>query len=201
MQRNPPGDNGNPVFVLHEKGITEAHKASPQALVNALKQFGDYRKENKQLLINQAMATQLIAITKLLDKAIPQNGTDSDSRPATQGDIKQVVNRILATIGSLPTSQGTPPSFANIVRASASPMRTAASRPLPSAEAQEKDIFVPLKNTSTGSMFMTTPALELTGKCNAMLTWQPQHRHTTSLHLKAAQQQHQIVIQEKGTCR
>src|SRR6266481_2103605 len=98
MQKNPPGgDNGNPVFVLRKKGITEANKASPRALANALKQFGDYRKENKQLLINQAMASQLIAITKLLDEAIPEDGSDSDSRLATQGDIKQAVSSIIVT--------------------------------------------------------------------------------------------------------
>ena len=122
-QRNQPGvDNGNPVSVLREKGITEANKASPRALVNVLKQFGNYRKDNKQLLINQPMATQLIAITKLLDEAIPQDDTNNDSRPATQGDIKQAINSILATIRSRPTTQSTAPSFADIVWMSASPV-------------------------------------------------------------------------------
>ena len=131
--------------MLWEKGITEANKASPQALANALKQFGNYQKENKQLLINQGMATQLITITKLLDEAIPQDSTDSDLQPATQGDIKQVVNSILATIGSLPESQGTPPSFADIASAPACPMRTATSRPLPQPKPKKKKYSCHLK--------------------------------------------------------
>ena len=168
-QRNQPGvDNGNPVSVLCEKGIMEANKASPRALVNVLKQFGNYQKDNKQLFINQTMATQLIAITKLLDEAILQDDTDNDSRPATQGDIKQAVNSILATIGSRPAPQSTTPSFADIVRTSASPMWATTSRPPPSAEAQEKEIFVSLKNAN--SVFISTPAMELTGKCNTLLT-------------------------------
>ena len=115
-QRNQPRvDNGNPVSVLREKGITEANKASPRALVNVLKQFGDYQKDNKQLLINQTMATQLITITKLLDEAIPQDDANNNSRPATQGNIKQAINSILATIRSRPAPQSTTPSFADIV--------------------------------------------------------------------------------------
>ena len=85
--------------------------------MNALKQFSEYQKDNKQLLINQPMATQLITITKLLDKAILQDGADNDSRLATQDDIKQAINSIIATIGSLPASQGTPSSFTNMARA------------------------------------------------------------------------------------
>ena len=70
---------------------------------------------------------------------------------------------------SLPRSQVTPLSFADVVRTLAG-LRTAAPKPPPSAEAQEKEIFVSLKNTNTSSPFVVAPATELTSKCNTLLT-------------------------------
>ena len=180
------GDNGDPVSVLREKGIAKANKTNLRALVNVLKGFEDFRSNGK-LLIKEALALQLVAVTKLLDEAITENGTENDSRPAMKGDLKQAVNSIKAAAGPLPMSQSAALSFADMVRAPASSMRMAVSfadmvkapassmrmavsRPLPSAEAQEKDIFVSLKNASPGSTFVTTLVTELTGKCNELLT-------------------------------
>ena len=115
--------------MLHEKGITEANKTNLHALENVLKGFEDYRSNGK-LLIKEALALQLVAVTKLLDEAITENSTKDDSRPAMKGDLKQAVNSIKAAAGLLPMSQSAALSFANMVRAPASSMRMAVSRPL-----------------------------------------------------------------------
>ena len=81
-----------------------------------------------------------------------------------QREINMAVDSIKSAMTSLPMSQATPLSFADIVRTPAG-LRAATPRPPPSAETQEKEIFVSLKNADASSPFVAAPATELTGKC------------------------------------
>lgn len=54
------GDLGDPVVVLHDRGVMEANKSNPCILVNTLKQFKDFRPSYMSL----QLSSQLIAITK-----------------------------------------------------------------------------------------------------------------------------------------
>jgi len=124
------------VVVLCDRGVTEANKSNPRTLVNALKQFKDLKPGH--------MCNQLTSIIKLLEEAILTEGNEDDSRPATQCDINIAIDSIKSAMVLLPRSQAAPLSFADTVRTPAG-LRTATPRLPPSAEAQEKEIFISLK--------------------------------------------------------
>ena len=157
-------DQGNLAAVLCDKGITEANKSDLCILVNALKLFKDFKAGYH----GQATCSQILALTKLLDEAVLAEGNEDSLRPGMQCEINKAINSIKSAMMSLPGSQATPLSFADIVRTLVS-LRTATPRPPPSAEAQEKEIFISLKNVNTSSLFVVAPAMELTSKCNVLL--------------------------------
>ena len=159
-------DQGDPVAVLCNKGVTEANKSDLHVLVNALKSLKDVFKAGYH---GQAICSQTLAITKLLDEAVLAEASEDSLQAAMQRDINKAVDSIKSAMTSLPRSQATPLSFADIVRTLAG-LRAAAPRPPPSTEAQEKEIFVSLKNTDASSPFVAAPAMELTGKCSTLLT-------------------------------
>ena len=66
-------DQGHLVAVLCDRGVMEANRSNPHILVNALKQFKDFRLG----YLFQQLSGQLTAITftRLLEKAIPQKET------------------------------------------------------------------------------------------------------------------------------
>ena len=165
VARRTAVDQGDPVAVLRDKGVTGANKSNLRTLVNVLKSFKDFKAGYH----GQAICSQILAVVKLLDEAVPAEANEDSSRPATQRDINMAVDSIKAAMTSLPMSQATPLSFADVVRTPAG-LRAAAPRPPPSAETQEKEIFVSLKNADASSPFVAAPATELTGKCNALLT-------------------------------
>ena len=86
---------------------------------------------------------------KLLDEAIVVEGNEDSLRPATRHDINRAVDSIKSAMVSLPRSQAAPLSFADAVRTLAG-LWTATPRLPLSAEAQEKEIFVSLKNVNVG---------------------------------------------------
>ena len=137
MARRTAVDQGDPVAVLHDKGVTEANKSDLQVLVNALKLFKDFKASYH----GQATCSQILTITKLLNKARLAEGSKNSSRPAMQCDINKAIDSIKSAMTSLPGSQATPLSFADVVRTPVG-LRAAAPRLPPSSEAQEKEIFI-----------------------------------------------------------
>jgi len=61
------------------------------------------------------------------------------------------------------------PTYANAIRGLVETFRPLTTKPTASADMQEKDIFVSLKNTNKSSSLISTPATILTDKANAML--------------------------------
>ena len=80
--------------------------------MDALKQFKDFRLG----YLSQQLSSQLTAITKLLDEAIPVEGNEERLRLATQCDINRAIDSIKSAMVSLPRSQAAPLSFADTVR-------------------------------------------------------------------------------------
>ena len=63
-------DQGNPVAVLHDKGVMETNKSDPQVLVNALRLF----KDLKASYLAQTTCNQIITITQFLEEAMLHSG-------------------------------------------------------------------------------------------------------------------------------
>src|SRR6266481_2805575 len=162
-----PTDLGDPVPVLKDRGITEANKGNLRALVDVLVSFKDFKKDSKYS-IGREWARQLVAVTSLLNEAVNCMDTPSPSRPATHADLQNVVNDIKSSLASQPTTPFT--TYASAARCTVSQNRPTPPRPATSPEAQEKEIFISMKNMSKDAPFQRLPVTELTARCNVLLS-------------------------------
>src|SRR6266481_3230348 len=162
-----PTDLGDPVPVLKDRGITEANKGDLHALVDVLVSFKDFKKDSKYS-IGRKWARQLVAVTSLLNEAVNCMDTPSPSRPATHADLQNAVNDIKSSLASQPTTLFA--TYASAARGTVSQNCPTPPRPATSPEAQEKEIFISMKNTSKDAPFRRLPVTELTARCNVLLS-------------------------------
>jgi len=125
----PAGDPGSPVAILASKGITENNKSDISSLATAMEAFMDFRHPGSNTYaFGKEGALQLIAITKLLQEAAMLHG---DNWPISQNDFVLEIKDLKATIVSCsdPTSQGSGPTYAMVVRGSPGDSNDAAATP------------------------------------------------------------------------
>jgi len=160
------------VALLNERDINEANKTNPHALVKALKSFKDFKKDSKYSLTAN-WARQLVAITTLLEEVLRSaDGDDEDnSSLVTKGNLKWATDSIKAAV-SYPSVQSAslPSSYATAAHGPASQTRTLPPKPATSPEAQEKDIFISMRNMSKDAPFRKIPATDLTPRLNTLLS-------------------------------
>ena len=109
-----PSNLGNPVLLLQDRCINESNRLNLRALVDILKSFNDFKK-GASYNIGLGYARQLVAVTRLLDKAISCLETVEGTCPITQEDLKHAVDNIKMACCSS-QAQPTPLTYANAVR-------------------------------------------------------------------------------------
>src|SRR5882672_4737389 len=77
---------------------------------------------------------------------------------------------IKASISTQPHPQHSTSTYTNVVRGSTEVFQPLTTKPTVSANTQERDIFVLLKNTNKSSPFTLAPATTLTDKANILLS-------------------------------
>jgi len=137
------GDQDDPVVLLCDRGIMEANKASPHALVNALKSSMTSGRMTSTPSARFGLTSSLPSPSCWMKPYRKKALKMTQGRPvATQGDLKRAVDSIKAAIGPSPSPQGVPFHLLMLLDLLPSSLRTATSRSLPSTEAQEKEIFI-----------------------------------------------------------
>src|SRR6266481_2865036 len=145
-----PTDLGDPVPILKDRGITEANKGDLRALVDVLISFKDFKKDSKYS-IGHEWARQLVAVTSLLNEEVNCMDTPSPSRPAMHVDLQNVVNDIKSSLASQPTTPFA--TYASAAHGTVSQNCPTPPRPATSPKAQEKEIFISMKNMSQDALF------------------------------------------------
>ena len=133
-------DQGDPLAVLKDCGITNNNKGDLRALVNMLKQI----KANRTYSVGRDGAQQLSAVTALLDEIAELADSPPSARPATCNDLQRAVEDIKSSMAS----QSLPMSYATAAKGPLSQNRLMPPRPAISPEAQEKEVFISMKNAS-----------------------------------------------------
>jgi len=126
-------------------------------------------KKNGSYNIGLNHAKQLIMITKLLDEAVANPEPLGNACLATQEDLRHAVDNIKALIGTQPYGHLAFPTYASATRGLTEPFHPLTMKPVASTEAQERDIFVSLKNTDKNSTFIMAPPTTLTDKLIELL--------------------------------
>ena len=96
--RSPlPGDLGDPVALLHDRGINDLNCLDLRAQANILKSFNNFKK-NSSYNISLSYTIQLVVVTKLLDEAVSCLSPASGECPATQDDLRHTVDDIKCSL-------------------------------------------------------------------------------------------------------
>jgi len=114
-----------------------------------------------------------MVVTKLLDEAISCLSLASGKHPTTQDDLRCAVDDIkcsLVTQTQQPYLHPSPQSYADVTRGLPTAFCPLSVKPTASAKAQEKEIFISLKNANKASSFISTLVTTLTNKFNEMLS-------------------------------
>ena len=93
-----------------------------------------------------------------------------DSPPSARPAMCEDLQRAIEDIKSSMASQYPPMSYAAAAKGPASQNRLTPPRPTISPEAQEKEVFISMKNTSKYPPLLHHSPLELTKKCNLLLS-------------------------------
>ena len=166
----PINDLGDPIAILNARGITEGNMTDISALATALESFGDF-KRGTSWNIGKEGATQLIAITKLLQEASLLHGP---GRLATNNDLQKAVSNFKDVVTSC---QNHPITLNNIFYATAARCGLGApsnqgrlQKQKMTAELQQKQIFISMKNVPIDTPMLKWESAILTRYCSNVIT-------------------------------
>jgi hypothetical protein len=154
------------VSILTIRGINEGNRTDISALTGALETFGDFKRGTSWNLGKEG-AMQLMAITKLLREASLMYG---DKRLATNDDPQKAVTDIkaIATGHNQPSAHLNQSSYASVAKRGmgGSPNQQALQKQKMSAELQQKQIFISMRNVGKDAPINKWEPAIITRYCN-----------------------------------